>query len=512
MSTRKHHCYYHQEQCRTPYPRMFSPLLWCRLLFMLVVGSQSALQGGCKISWSGVGSCDCKEGLDGLHLSCKKLNSTDGFPRLARDTLSRVSEINIRDSWDLLCLESRHLSQLSGLRRVKVTRGGLRQLFCDTEESDRGLLKKWETLHVTFTKLKTLQRDHLKRFPNIKQLNLSNNKLEHLSHRVFRDLQQVDILDISNNLLDERLEKETLEGVTENIKHLDISGNFFQCSPDLSWLHLWSKNFNRNAQKILSKAKCYILNSPTGQHSPLFKVMEVYHSQVTPSCPLSCSCHFYHFVHIDSGPPEYTVMVNCSGRGLSTFPSLPPRTIVLDMSHNKLSQEAYPNLDIVGQQYQQLSGLNLSHNQLTSLDTKLMRLKLHRSFTADHNQLTDMPYDLSLSLQKYHNQVKLGNNPWKCQCNAEITDRSLLEKIQDIDSVVCAKGSVPKSISGTQLMKVDRLLLCPSSHKSDPKEDMLKAVCGCLAAAILLIMAKLSYDFWQYRNKGKLPSIVYMMP
>ena len=43
--------------------------------------------------------------------------------------------------------------------------------------------------------------------------------------------------------------------------------------------------------------------------------------------------------HADSSPePAYTVLVNCSGQGLTTFPSLPGETTVLDLSYNQLDQ------------------------------------------------------------------------------------------------------------------------------------------------------------------------------
>ena len=39
---------------------------------------------------------------------------------------------------------------------------------------------------------------------------------------------------------------------------------------------------------------------------------------------------------------SYTVRVDCSGRNLTTFPSLPSDTTVLDLSHNFLDQVSIP--------------------------------------------------------------------------------------------------------------------------------------------------------------------------
>ena len=69
-----------------------------------------------------------------------------------------------------------------------------------------------------------------------------------------------------------------------------------------------------------------------------------------------------------------------------------------------------------------MSGLNLAFNQLTTIDIKVVRMKLDKYFRADHNQINDLPFDVSQYFQKYlKNEISLGQNPWSCYCNAEIT-------------------------------------------------------------------------------------------
>ena len=150
-------------------------------------------------------------------------------------------------------------------------------------------------------------------------------------------------------------------------------------------------------------------------------VMEHYSRVVSPDCHPSCSCNFYHFA---AGTNiSYTVIVNCTNSSLTTFPSLPSQTTVLDLSHNKLTQDSLELLDVSRQNYLDITSLILSHNKIQSIGTKLLKLKLHRSFKADHNSLTDIPYDFSQLLQKYDTMViSLANNPWHCTCNAQITD------------------------------------------------------------------------------------------
>ena len=107
-------------------------------------------------------------------------------------------------------------------------------------------------------------------------------------------------------------------------------------------------------------------------------------------------------------------------QGLTYFPTIPARTTLLDLSHNNLT--SFASLSPYTQNYQHVSSLFLSHNQLSTIHTKLVRLKLDKSFRADHNLISDLPFEVSQYLQKYlKNEVSLGHNPWTCYCNAEIT-------------------------------------------------------------------------------------------
>ena len=156
--------------------------------------------------------------------------------------------------------------------------------------------------------------------------------------------------------------------------------------------------------------------------SPLLPVMKYYTLEVTPSCPHKCLCYIYHFPTTLDTTTSYTVLVNCTMQGLTTFPTIPLHTTILDLSHNNLSDLAYSSLHLAEQHYTDLSGLILSYNQLNSLQPKLSKLKLHRMFRADNNNISSISHHPSLHLQSYpSNKITLGSNPWRCSCNAEIT-------------------------------------------------------------------------------------------
>ena len=112
---------------------------------------------------------------------------------------------------------------------------------------------------------------------------------------------------------------------------------------------------------------------------------------------------------------------------------------MVDLSYNNLS--GYSSLAPVMGHYQHVSryckflchkalhykdhmvSLLLSHNQLPSIPTMLLKLQLDKQLRVDHNLITEIPFDISQLLQKYlNNEITLGHNPWSCYCNAEITD------------------------------------------------------------------------------------------
>ena len=63
-----------------------------------------------------------------------------------------------------------------------------------------------------------------------------------------------------------------------------------------------------------------------------------------------------------------------------------------------------------------------------------------------------------------------------------------------------------------QLVEVSSSVLCPRSERAAEREVILKVVCAILSCLIILTISKLLYDYWNYRQRGKLPWIVYRMP
>ena len=108
------------------------------------------------------------------------------------------------------------------------------------------------------------------------------------------------------------------------------------------------------------------------------------------------------------------------GPGFETFPT---------QFHFNISQMRQPSF--------QESALTKLSNQIDWKDfNEKLRFFLSRAFKADHNVLTELPYDFSQLLKKFDTKnVTLGHNQWMCSCHAEITGRGLQRKIQDQQEV-----------------------------------------------------------------------------
>lgn len=63
-----------------------------------------------------------------------------------------------------------------------------------------------------------------------------------------------------------------------------------------------------------------------------------------------------------------------------------------------------------------------------------------------------------------------------------------------------------------QVSSIDQGELCPPSYSEEIREITLQTVCLVLAVLNLAIFSKLLYDYWQYKQRGKLPSIVHLIP
>ena len=364
-------------------------------------------------------TCSYRSIKSGMVLSCRALNSTASINEEVVNTTQPLVKVEILDSF-LDCLQLQHFCRYPHLEEIKVRKSGLRKAVCSSNKQENATqcLKSLRSMDLSYNKLSRLGRG-FSSLHHLERLDLSNNKLSQFD-KIFSTFNSLKYLNLSNNLLSEKIHPHTLKTLPPSVEQLDLTRNLFTCYPSLSWLYPWSQTLSPSLHAQLDKVTCNVINSH--QMSPLLQVMKYYTAEVSPSCPNKCLCYIYHFPATLDTTTSYTVLVNCTMQGFTTFPTLPLHTTILDISHNNISDMAYSSLKLSDQHYTDLSGLILSHNQLSSLHPKLSQLKLHRMFKVDNNNISSISHHLSLHLQSYpNNKISLGYNPWRCSCNAEIT-------------------------------------------------------------------------------------------
>jgi Leucine-rich repeat (LRR) protein len=177
----------------------------------------------------------------------------------------------------------------------------------------------------------------------------------------------------------------------------------------------------------------------------------------------------------------------------------------------KLNDTAFLSLDVKKHNYNEIENLTLDGNKLESLPEKLLDMNLGMRFSAKHNQLTSISYDVSQRLIKTTDVLELSNNPWKCTCSSQINDLNLLAKVADRELMLCGPGS-DIELENKRIVSLDPEILCPPSSNGESQELLLQLLCVLLAILIVLILSKLAYDFRVYRTRGQLPWLVLRMP
>jgi len=431
---------------------------------------------------------------------------------------SQVTEMVLKDS-DLGCANLHHFNRFAKLQKLSYLGCQLHHLGRCSKSEDVAhptgrLTFELKSLVVSDNSIEKVLRSDLPSgfLGKLRHMSLKGNSIRYLEP-IFAEMTNIVSLDLSNNLLDESIDPQVFKSMhLKSLTSLDISGNAWHCSPDLSWLYDWSRPLVASGSLANEEeTRC----DYGGTRYSLLLVMEHYQKYVLPSCPLKdrCKCQitFIQKTMVMSTQRAYKVHVSCVNKKLTHFPKLPKHTATVDLTGNRLNDSAFSTLKVAEHNYGEVENLTLDSNLLETLPEKLLKMNLQLRFSAKNNKLRSISYDFSERLIRVTQEIHLSKNPWLCSCSSQITDRSFVSKLRDKDEMTCGPDS-PDELQNKKIISLDQDMLCPPERNGEAEELLLKLLCCILAILIVLVLTKLGYDYTVYRRRGQLPWLALKMP
>ena len=167
-----------------------------------------------------------------------------------------------------------------------------------------------------------------------------------------------------------------------------------------------------------------------------------------------------------------------------------------------------------------LAELNLSRNAMSTLPTQLSTLTSLTSLDVSHNQISEIPVQAFMALRNvsllflndnelqvlHHNitdvslyaltDVKLGDNPWVCNCQALVIKYWMIEHgsaIKDNKHIICKN---PPTMLGKNVMFTDRIQFCPNPANTKTDIIIITSV-----ASIFLVTLCILFLLWPIKRR-----------
>ncbi|XP_063825982.1 protein halfway [Ostrinia nubilalis] len=234
--------------------------------------------------------------------------------------------------------------------------------------------------------------------------------------------------------------------------------------------------------------------------------LNVSYNNTTKPAESNCSCVFER-LELMGDEVTNLVAVDCSQRHLTEMPTnLPPNTVKLNVSYNNIT-----SLQAVGDDptYEHLRQLFADYNDVSNIialeGTKF--IDNFMLFSIGHNKLkTIHTYVLSNRFGTTGPKLSIAGNKIVCDCNAEKMIKPWLQEnfknIPDYKNLECQDNLGP----------VVDLVESKVCHTPRDWTDYIYYIIGLEVLVLVLLISKVSYDYWIFKTAGYLPWPANKMP
>ncbi|XP_073346737.1 uncharacterized protein [Pagrus major] len=360
----------------------------------------------------------------------------------AFEHLVRLQELEVSGSLWLDKLFKGTFDKQENLTKLKLNYNGLKTVLPGMFDS----LIQLETLQMKGNVISDLPTFLFTNLQNLRVLDLSQNKLERLT---FSGLARLEILKMNHNLISE-LTSDTFHNISrltelhlEGNKISELSDGIFFVLTELQVLNLRGNLLTTFSDKVF------------GFEASNLTELNLKGNRLTELSSLSS------FTSLSD--------LNLSSNQLSSLPEDVFRNVTalenLDLSENQLT--SLP--EMIFSSLFNIETIHLNKNSLSKVDAKVFEDQmLIQQLYLNDNQMETMPWGLLDSFAIPHT-VRLHGNPWKCDCHMWYLHDWVLRNSQDIEMVDRVLCESPGFLRRRPVASIDReQLVCRLTQDEVP--------------------------------------------
>ncbi|UYV81680.1 Tl [Cordylochernes scorpioides] len=373
-------------------------------------------------------------------------------------------------------------------------------------------LKKVRVIDLSENRIQYLPKDIFIDIINLYRLNMAGNMLIS-TENIFQNYIMGGILDLSRNKL-RYIEFETFPAMKLNISYNRIENiNIKTKLPSKYSYEIYMDNNSLNCDcSIVEFYEYYKINSKLfkGGDNELFcskplhlkgmnlkNINKALFQCEEENCPQECRCY--------TRAIDKTTFMDCSNSDLEALPTMVVANVsILYMGNNRISSL----LNLSKPEWKNLREISFENNQIIYEEWNLPKNLIF--INLQNNMLSRLPPIIfKSSSYKREFKIKLGGNPWKCNCDLQNMKHWLISfkgKALDRSNITCEDGIWENGIYiKPRIDEIPNDILC----SVEPKVNLLSLLLITIISVFGFLLALFLVIFY-YKNKRTVVAYLYV--